>query len=61
MSEPTYETFYEEQEVETDEEVEETVEKEVTKDVVKEVEIPQARVLYPFNGSGININKDEVN
>ena len=46
--------------METDEEVEETVEKEITKDVVKEVKIPQARALYPFTGSGITINKDEV-
>lgn len=50
----------EEQEIETEEEVEEQVEKEVIQDVVKEVEIPQARALYPFTGSGITICKDEV-
>ena len=41
--------------------MEEIIEKETVKDVVKEVKIPQARVLYPFTGSGITINKDEVN
>ena len=60
MSEANYETFYEEQEVETEEEVEEVIEKEIIKDVVKEVKIPQAKALYPFTGSGITINKDEV-
>ena len=60
-NEPSYEIFYEEQEIETDEEIEETIEKEVTKDVIKEVKIPQAKALYPFTGSGISINKDEVN
>ena len=60
LSEPTYETFYEEEEIETDEEMEEVIQKEVIKDVIKEVKIPQAKALYPFNGSGITINKDEV-
>jgi hypothetical protein len=43
-----------------DEEVEEVIEKEIIKDVVKEVKIPQAKALYPFTGSGITMNKDEV-
>jgi hypothetical protein len=60
LSEPTYETFYEEEEIETDEEMEEVIQKEITKDVIKEVKIPQAKALYPFSGSGITINKDEV-
>ena len=40
--------------------MEEVIEKEAVKDVVKEVKIPQAKALYPFSGSGITINKDEV-